>query len=242
MKNREGGSRSMKWYVWLFAVLAVLVTACGNHTDQASLCANLVLFQGQISETFTPQEFLEWIAKTQGVAVSEVEILDLPSTLPIGFIWTTGNYRYSATLEDDKFTEIRIGTVDRGGIPARIVTECLGKPEIYRAIHDADIHVLGGELTFEMVFSSSVMAQGFRFYRRVPATPLSIDENFTIRGFVITSPGTAVEILQKVYITSAQDTFKWMHPWPENWEDIQVDVTPAMQRRLSRSKFRKGMT
>lgn len=222
----------MKRCVWLFAVLAVLVTACGNRTDQASLCTNLVLFQSQISETFTPQEFLRWIDETLEIDISDVKILDAPPAPPIGFNWTIGNYRYSATLEDDKFTEIRIGTIDGGGIPAHTVVECLGKPEIYRAIHDSDIRVLGGELTFEMIFSSGVMAGGFRFYRRLPATPLSIDENFTISWFVITSPGTAVEILQQVYITSAQDTFSWIHLWPENWEDIQVDVTPEMQRRF----------
>ena len=144
----------------------------------------------------------------------------------------TRTMTHRAILEDDRFAEIRIGLTERGGIPARSVTDCLGEPEIYRAIHDSHHHVLGGDLHFEMVFSSGVMATGTEFYRRVPTAPLSIDENFAIDIFVITSPGTVVDILQQAHSAQAQETFNFIHPWPENWADIQVDVTPEMQRIL----------
>lgn len=223
---------SMKKFAGLLVVLTLLITGCDNRTGQASLCANLVLFQGQIAEGFTSQEFLKWVEKTQGIAASDVKIIDALSTPSVGFQWTIGNYRYNAELEDNKLTELQIMRVGRSGIPARIVTECLGEPEVYRAIHDVEDHVLGGQLTFEMVFFSGVIASGYQFYKRVPALPLSIDENFAIDDFLITSPGTAVEILQQSYKYRAQDTFNLIHPWPENWEDIKIDNTPEMQRIL----------
>jgi len=224
---------SMKQRVRLFAALTILITACGNLTNQVPTCPDFALFQGQISETFTPQEFLSWITETQGVSASDVKVLDGPPTSIIAYVWTIGNYRYSAELEDDKFTEIRIGRMGRGGIPAHIVIECLGEPEIYRAFHHSNTQSLGGELRFEMVFPDlGIVASGSTQYMRVPTAPLSVDENFVIEYFLITSPGTAIELLQQWYGNQAQKTFDWIHLWPENWGDIQVDVTPEMQRRL----------
>jgi len=224
---------SIKRLAGLFAVLTFLITSCGNRVDQAPICADFLLFQGHISKTFTSQEFLKWISETQDIADSEIEVVHARPTFPLGYVWTKGNYRYSATLEDDKFTEIRIGRVDRGGIPAHIVTECFGEPEIYRAFHHSNTQSLGGALTFEMVFPDlGIVASGITQYARVPTAPLSIDENFVLEYFLITGPGTAIELLQQWYESQAQKTFDWIHLWPENWGDIQVDVTPEMQRRL----------
>jgi len=221
---------------WLLSLFLMLV-ACTTGSKSSLTCDDLAQFQTQISREFTSQEeFIQWIIEIQAVSAEEIDIFDLPSTPTASYVWSKGGYRYSAELENHFLNEISISRDGSGGFQAHTLISCFGPPQVYRAIYDIDLHVSGGSLTFEMIFTEAgVIADGTRFYRNVPRViPPIIDEDFTMDHLLIMHPGSAVEILRKAYGSRAQQTFQWMHPWPKNWADIKVDITPAMKQYMQR--------
>ncbi len=220
-----------KPYLCILMGLALLLSGCETPRDPAVICEELTLFQSQISQTFTSEEYLSWILETQGVELSDIRVL---STRPerFAYVWTTENYDLGVGLENNQVDDIRI-RIEGPGVPARVMAACFGEPDVYRALHDARFHnVRGGDINFHLVYTSGVFVGGTQLYRRLSDVPLSLDEDYAMDVVIFTPPGSPLEILQQVRYSAPSDGDWRIRPWPEDWADIQIDLTPEMQRYL----------
>lgn len=218
-------------YSWL--ILLLILSACGSHSSSRMACESFLLLQNKIGETFTSEEFRNWVREQYALrGPAEIEIKNY-SDLNADFVWQANGFQYSAALEEGEFTWLRIDKKGGGKIGMQDIFACFGDPESYRALHGLAIDA-GDYQELDLFFPDiGILAHGYRHYSSNSHSTMSIKENFPILYLRVTSPGTMEELLKQVYGETAPYEYGAIRPWPNDWENIVIDVTPQIQRLQS---------
>jgi hypothetical protein len=195
------------------------------------MCSSFTILQNKVGETFTSDEFLTWVGTQYNLRkFKDIETRDnMQSPSGTYFLWKANGYKYSARLQEKTFTQITIAK-ESGEVQAGDIIACFGSPEYYRAVHALEVNA-GDAQYFDLFFpSAGVIAHGYRNYLSNDHTTRPIQDDFPILNFSILQPGTVEEMLEQIYGSATPFEYGTIREWPNNWEDIVIDITPEIQQ------------
>jgi len=215
-------------YGWL--ILLLVLAACEGQSNSEIPCEPFLILQSEMGETFTVDEFKSWIAGQYTLhKLTEIEVKNY-THLNADFSWQAGGYQYLAALENGEFNWLRIEKGKGRNMQVHDMFACFGTPETYHALHglaidDNDYQEL--DLFFPTV---GILAHGYRHYSSNSHTTMLIKDDFPILYLRVTSPGTIDEMLKQIYGETNPYEYGVLRPWPNDWANIMIDVTPEIER------------
>jgi hypothetical protein len=222
----------------LMLTACLLLPACSiGLPRQAMTCDEIVeaplrsLDFDELSRERMPQ----WIELTYGVGsselrVSEYDSIDMRVTESIE--WSATGKRYRADFVGQEFRQLNVRWMERQP-SSREAVDCFGEPELYEAAYGpyADTY----ELAFYMWYPEQGIVVSNSIYNRFGRLfQPKLNANTPLRSISIVRPGPADQMIDDVFgfvQPDAETKASWLEqlrPWPGTWEDLEIDVDPAV--------------
>jgi len=187
-----------------------------------------MLLRTQISKEIAPEQFHHWIRETYQLSSESIEVITAKSGQTNTFSWKKDAIWYTAVLEKSVLVDVVLLNEGRA-MSADHTIACLGAPERYRALYERIVE--GTQLSLDMLFpAQGILAAGAQFPRSMPKQPPAINGDFPIRDFRFVQPGSAEEVLRRVFYTNDvyESALREYRSWPGNWQDIVIEIAPSI--------------
>jgi hypothetical protein len=110
------------------------------------------------------------------------------------------------------------------------VMRCLGAPDKYRAYYTWGVE--RHQLSFELYYATQGVRAGAYEFSDSKDSPRSSGDigAMGMMYFLFVQPGTLTETMQRLTADLSPEAIGQLKPWPGKWEDLVIDVDPALRQ------------
>jgi len=218
-------------------VLAISMVGCSVNVPRASdtrTCDDvaIVLLQGMLTQQMTPANMRDRLVETYKVPSDQAQYVisnDNGASVSVH----KGGIKYSVEMQGNDPVGARI-QFDTLPMSAGKAISCIGEPDLYRARYafgpSATDHLLSLNLF--------IPRQGVEIYAFTFGTskfPPKLTEDIPVAFLSVVIPSDHESTMAALLRDSPADSEygqqlrRQLKPWPGNWQDIQIEIDPALQ-------------
>ncbi len=221
----------------IFCIAAILaVTGCARvnkaETTDVQTCEMIgaAKLRALLSKSETPSTMRQHMAEIFGAPETEVELVVNTDGNAYVRVKRSG-VSYWVDMQGNRPVEGRL-TIDAADqLSVAATLRCLGNPVLYRAYYaygpGGTTHTLSLEL-FDPSAGWWISATSYGRNKTPP--PLTNSMTVSFISLVIPSADPAVTLERQLGgSTYAQQLISQLKPWPGSWQDVRIDIDPALR-------------